>query len=140
MNTWLKSNSLKKMINHFRFFYFENFRFLISLMGISLVWIHSNIPNAWWKYHNSIFHFFFFFRNPNCGDNDLIYCNNVNCLDGFFWIRDVSCGIPVKGQSFNQVWICSGLFGLKGFRFPQWKEKMWVKLDWHGAMENLAFG
>ena len=70
MNTWLKSNSLKKMINHFRFFFFENFRFLASLMGISLVWIYLNIPNAWWKDHNSFSIFFsfpfFLFRNPNC--------------------------------------------------------------------------
>ena len=57
------------MINHFRFFFFESFRFLASFMGISLVWIYSNIPNAWWKDHNSfsIFSFLFFlFRNPNC--------------------------------------------------------------------------
>ena len=56
------------------------------------------------------------------GDVDLAFCNNVNCLDRFFWIRDGLCGVPVKGQSFNQVWTVLGLFGLKGFRLPQWRE------------------
>ena len=37
------------------------------------------------------------------GDADLMCCNNTNSLDRLFWIRDVSCGIPVKGKGFNQV-------------------------------------
>ena len=38
------------------------------------------------------------------GDADLVCHNNVNCLDRFFWIRDGLCDVPIKGQSFNQVW------------------------------------
>ena len=37
------------------------------------------------------------------GDVDLVCRNNVNYLDRFFLIRDGSCGVPVKGQSFNQI-------------------------------------
>ena len=32
------------------------------------------------------------------GDADLAFCNNVNCLDRFFWIRDDSCDVSLKGQ------------------------------------------
>ena len=51
-------------------------------------------------------------------DADLACFNNSNCLDRFFWIRNGLCDVPVKGQSSNQVWICSGLFGPKGFKLP----------------------
>ena len=63
---------------------------------------------------------FFLFRLGNLivGDADLACCNNVNCLDRFFWIRNGLCGVPVKGQSFNQVWTCLGLFGPKEFKLP----------------------
>ena len=52
------------------------------------------------------------------GDADLVCRNNVNCLDRFFWIKDGSCGIPIKGQSFNHIWTCLGLFGPKWFILP----------------------
>ena len=66
----------------------------------------------------SFFHFFFLLKLGTLivGDSDLAFCNNVNCLDRFFWIRDGSCGVPVKGQSFNQVWTVLGFFGPKRFR------------------------
>ena len=63
------------------------------------------------------------------GDADLAFCNNVNCLDRFFWIRDGSCGVPVKGQSFNQIWTCLGLFGPKRVQVVPVKGKRY-DLDW----------
>ena len=60
-----------------------------------------------------LFPFFFKLGTLIVGDADLAFCNNVNCLDRFFWIRDVSCGILVKGKSFNQVYTCLGLFWLE---------------------------
>ena len=102
------------------FFFFENFRFLASLMGISLVWIYSNIPNAWWKDHNSFSIFFFRFRNLDCRGM-LTWCivaTNVNCLDRFFWIRNGLCDVLVKGQSFNQVWTCLVFLARKGSSCP----------------------
>ena len=48
----------------------------------------------------------------------MICYNNVNCLDRFFWIKDGSCGVPVKGQSFNQIWTCLGLLAQKGSGCP----------------------
>ena len=60
----------------------------------------------------------------------LFRSTNVNCLDRFFWIRDGLCDVPVKGQSFNQIWICLGLFGPKGFKLPQSKSMSQIELSW----------
>ena len=53
------------------------------------------------------------------GDADLTCCNNVNCLDRFFWIRDGSCDVPVRVLIRFGL---SGLFGPKGFKLLQWRE------------------
>ena len=62
----------------------------------------------------------------------------MNCLDRFFWIRDGLCGVPVKGQSFNQVWTCLVLLARKGSGSPNEgkflsKEKTLVRfgLSWN---------
>ena len=65
-----------------------------------------------------LFPFFFKLGTLIVGDADLACCNNVNCLDRFFWIKDGSCDVSVKRQSFNQVWTCLGLFGPKWLRLP----------------------
>ena len=72
------------------------------------------------------------------GDADLAFCNNVNCFDRFLWIKDGSCGIPVKGQSFNQVWTCLVFLARKGSSYPNEgkflsKEKALVRfgLSWN---------
>ena len=67
---------------------------------------------------------FFLFLTLIVEDVDLAFCNNVNCLDRFFWIRDGSCGVPVKGQSFNQIWTCLGLFWPKVVHVAPVKEKV----------------
>ena len=53
-----------------------------------------------------IFFHFFLFRLGTLivRDADLVCRNNVNSLDKFFWIRNGSCGVLVKGHGFNQVW------------------------------------
>ena len=66
-----------------------------------------------------LFPFFLKLGTLIVGDVDLAFCNNVNCLDRFFWIRDDSCDVSVKGQSFNQIWNCLGLFSPKRFRLSQ---------------------
>ena len=62
----------------------------------------------------------------------------MNCLDRFFWIRDGFCDVPVKGQSFNQVWTCLVFLTRKGSGCPNEgkflsKEKALVRfgLSWH---------
>ena len=68
---------------------------------------------------------FFLFRLGTLivGDADLMCCNNTNSLDRLFWIRDVSCGIPVKGKGFSQIWIILGLLAQNGSGCPGQRKK-----------------
>ena len=115
-------------------FFFESFKFLVSLMGISLVWIYSNIPNAWWKDHNSFFHFFLF-RLGTLIVGGCPLDGNVDCFDkvllGTKWFK--------LFLSKERVLLRLGLswdFWSKVFQVVPVKRKVWVRLNCFKAMKS----
>ena len=100
------------------FSFSKNFKFLVSFIGTSFVWIYSNIPNAWWKDHNSFSIFLFRLGTLIVGGYWLD--GNLYCFwHGFFgpkWFV-----LPEsREKSMNQI----------GLTWGNGKSGFWVMCPW----------
>ena len=131
----IKKQFLEENEYALRFFFLENFRFFVSLIGIFLIWIYSNILNAWWKYHNSssffisFFFYSFFLLGTLVVKGMTTWCIATmwTVLTGFFWSKVVHV-VPIKRKSFSQIWTILVLLAQGGSCCPGQRKR--YESDW----------